>query len=133
MICLKITARYYAEAAQLDYLLEVGYFYGTLTEARARKVCGVHRTTWLRWREGTSRIPHAALELLRLHAFGEPPGHSNEWSGFRFQNGVLVTPYCDNITPDVLKALWVYRQSESYGLACIAAARMTQQEKETHV
>lgn len=47
------------------------------------KLLGVDRVTLARWRNGASRIPFAAAQLLRLLA-GELPRHFGEWHGWRF-------------------------------------------------
>lgn len=102
-----------ATASSISWLLDVGGFYGTLTETQARALAAVNRTTFTRWLRGQSSAPAATLELLRLHAFGEPPGGfgSKDWRGFRFQNGALHSPYGDIFTPAELRAFWIYRRS----------------------
>lgn len=61
-------------------------------KTRAFELCQVHRTTFERWLNGDSQIPAATLELLRLHANGEPPSMVDEWRGFCFTQGKLWTP-----------------------------------------
>lgn len=103
MNCLKTSS-------SLSWYLDVGYHYGTMTVTQARRLAGVHRTTWDRYIKGEISAPPALLELLRMTAFGEPPGgFSKEWDGFRFQNGILSTPYGD-LTPSDLKQFWLFKQ-----------------------
>lgn len=59
---------------------------------RCFELSRVNRTTFSRWLNGTSRPPAATLELLRLHALGEPPSTHNEWRGWCFTQGKLFTP-----------------------------------------
>lgn len=113
-------------ASSLSWFLDVGYHYGTMTETQARKLSGVHRTTWERYRAGKIAAPPALLELLRLTAYGEPPGgfDSKCWEGFRFQNGVLISPFGDVFTPAELRSFWIYRRStEPYGVIAADESR----------
>lgn len=56
----------------------------------AQTICQVHRTTFNRWLDGTTKPPHAVYELLRLHATGEPPCTDNTWHDWRFENNLLT-------------------------------------------
>lgn len=106
----------------LHWYLQVGFSYGTLTVTQAIDVCRVDKITFNRWLKGQSAAPAATLELLRLHAYGEPPaGRSTAWRGFRFQNDVLITEDCRTLTPGDLKAVFFWRQMAFNGLD--AAAR----------
>lgn len=64
----------------------------TITIAHCFRLAKVHQTTFNRWLDGTSNPPAATLELLRLHATGEPPSPHNEWQGWCFTQGKLFTP-----------------------------------------
>lgn len=100
-------------ASSISWYLDVGHHFGTMTEAQAMRLSGVHRTTWKRYRAGEISAPPALLELLRITAFGEPPGGfgtKNDWDGFRFQNGLLSTPYGD-LTPGDLKTFHFWKQT----------------------
>lgn len=59
---------------------------------RCFQLAKVHRTTFKRWLDGISAPPPATLELLRLHATGEPPSTHDEWRGWCFTQGQLFTP-----------------------------------------
>lgn len=61
-------------------------------EDRALSILGVHRTTLMRWRTGRTRIPHAALALLRIWREGRLPGMGEDWRGFSFFGDKLYTP-----------------------------------------
>lgn len=103
---------HFATRSALGWFLDVGFHYGTLTENQARKLAAVNRTTFDRWLRGESSAPAATLELIRMYAFGEPPGGFGQpvWEGFRFQNGVLVSPYGD-LTPGDLRTFHFYKQT----------------------
>lgn len=58
--------------------------------ASAQRVCNVHRTTFNRWIEGTTKPTFAVYELLRFHATGEPPNTDNTWHDWRFENNLLT-------------------------------------------
>lgn len=76
----------------------LNYYPFPISETEAFKIARVHRTTWRRWMNGESEIPAATMELIRLHATGQPAtGWSKAWDGFRFFNGKLVTP-CGRFT-----------------------------------
>mgnify|MGYP001213505440 CR=1 FL=1 len=120
----------FSTQSSIKWFLDVGYHLGTLTETHARRLVGVNRTTFDRWLRGESSAPPAALELLRLHAFGEPPGGfgSRAWDGFRFQNGFLSTPYGD-LTPGDLQSFHFYRLT---ALQYIAQARINNNERQSN-
>jgi hypothetical protein len=63
-----------------------------MTINRAMAICKVDRTTFKRWLLGQTKPPAATMELLRLHAYGEPPSLHGEWSGWTFTQGKLWTP-----------------------------------------
>lgn len=65
----------------------------------------VHRTTFKRWLDGISEPPLATLELLRLHALGEPPSQHDEWQGWCFTQGRLFTPSNRGHTPSEILML----------------------------
>ena len=61
-------------------------------ERRAAELCTVHRTTVMRWLDGSVQIPPAALAILRFHAEGVPPGCGDAWRGFKWSGNTLTTP-----------------------------------------
>jgi len=65
------------------YFYRIGY-------QTAQNICQVHRTTFNRWLDGSTKPPHAAYELLRLHATGEPPCTDSSWHDWRFENNFLT-------------------------------------------
>lgn len=95
----------------LKWFIEVGYQYATMTETDARNIARVNRTTFDRWLKGLSSPPAATLELLRLHAYGEPPsGFSKAWAGFRFQNDKIIDESGNEFYPNDLKAVFYWRK-----------------------
>ena len=95
----------------LTWYLTVGHHYGTINKNDAFKICRVDRITFYRWLTGKASAPEATLELLRLHAFGEPPSNrSQAWRGFRFQNDKLITEDGRLLSPADLKAVFFWKQ-----------------------
>jgi hypothetical protein len=121
-----IARSHYATKSALSWYLEIGYHLCTLTEAQARHLSAVNRTTFDRWQRGESSAPTATLQLIRMHALGEPPGGwSNDWDGFRFQNGLLVTPHGE-LSPGDLQTFHFYkRTAHAYMSADQHAPRMS--------
>ncbi|MFD0930202.1 DUF3653 domain-containing protein [Methylophilus glucosoxydans] len=96
----------------IEWYLTVGWHFGTITTPyKAREILQVDRVTWYRWITGKAAAPYSALELLRLHAFGEPPcGRSIAWRGFRFQNEKLIAEDGREFSPADLKAVFYWKQ-----------------------
>lgn len=95
----------------LNWYLDVGFQYATMTKTDALRISRVNPATFYRWLHGKAAAPAATLELLRLHAFGEPPGgRSSAWSGFRFQNDRIITEDGRALTTADLKAVFFWRQ-----------------------
>ncbi len=63
-----------------------------VTLPAALAILGVHRTTLMRWRTGATRVPPAALALLRVWSEGRLPGMSEDWREFHFDGDALVGP-----------------------------------------
>lgn len=103
----------------IEWYLTVGHFHGTIYgHSEARKILNVNRITYYRWSTGRAAAPWAALELLRLHAYGEPPsGRSKAWRGFRFQNDLLMTEDGRALSPSDLKAVFFWKQMAMQGLS----------------
>jgi hypothetical protein len=85
--------------------------YYPITASRAFELAQVHRTTWKRWLSGQSNPPAATIELVRLHALGEPPVKG--WEEFRFVNGKLFDPNGYGWTPEDIRGLWFTKQQAS--------------------
>lgn len=110
----------------LHWYLDVGFHYGTLTKSQAINVARVDNSTFNRWYNGKAAAPDATLELLRLHAFGEPPSASSvAWRGFRFQNDALITEDGRMLTPGDLKAVFYWKKMASSYITLLAARERT--------
>lgn len=95
----------------LEWFLDVGHHLGTMIEREAMQIARVDRSTWQRWRRGESAAPAGTIELLRLHAFGEPPGGlSRDWKGFMFKRGFLVTDWGEDLTPGDLRNFRLFKK-----------------------
>lgn len=60
--------------------------------SRCLELSKVNRTTFYRWLRGDTYPPAAIIDLLRMHAKGEPPSMHSEWHGWCFTQGKLWTP-----------------------------------------
>ena len=82
---------------------------GTLFQEEARKLTGASLRTWQRWQSGTTKPPHSALELLRVHTEGKLLPDS--WKGFKFDDtGRLYTPYAQSFTGDDIQKMFWFMQ-----------------------
>lgn len=101
-----------ATKAAIEWYLRVGFHFGTITGPRKiMDILQIDRVTYYRWSTGKVAAPYTALELLRLHAYGEPPGgRSSAWRGFRFFNDKLITEDGRELSPADLKAVFIWRQ-----------------------
>lgn len=59
---------------------------------RAVDALQVDRATLHRWMTGKAVPPHSAALVLRFMAEGVPPGLSDDWRGFQWRAGSVVTP-----------------------------------------
>lgn len=97
--------------SSINWFLDVGWQYATITKTDAFHIARVERSTWHRWLNAEAAAPAATLELLRLHAFGEPPaGRSIAWRGFRFQNDTIITPDGRALSTSDLMAVFFWKQ-----------------------
>lgn len=71
---------------ELTELLDV------IGERAALTALGIHKATLARWLAEESRIPTAAVALLRVWAHGLLPGMGDDWRGFRFSGDTLMFP-----------------------------------------
>ena len=79
---------------------------------RCFDIAKVHRTTFNRWLSGYAAPPAATMELLRLHATGEPPSVHKEWQGWCFTQGQLFTPSNRGYMPaDILMLPMLHQNS----------------------
>ena len=117
----------------LVWYLNVGFRLGTITRGDAMQICKVNRITFYRWLNGKAAAPASALELLRLHAFGEPPGgRSLAWRGFRFQNDRLITDDGREFSPADLKAVFYWKKMAFNQLDATARREIYKELKEIY-
>ncbi len=58
-----------------------------------RRALGIHRTTWARWRQGTSRMPAAVALVLQAMVEGIIIQAPDAWAGWHFgRDGELRDP-----------------------------------------
>ncbi len=105
-------AKNFASMSKIHWYLKVGRHYGTIRgKKQALEIVQVNRMTFHNWITGKVCAPHSALELLRLHAFGEPPsGKSTAWRGFRFCHDRLITEDGRDLSPADMKAVFFWKQ-----------------------
>lgn len=98
--------------ATIEWYLRVGWHFGTISgPSKIIEILQIDRVTYYRWSTGKAAAPYSALELLRLHAFGEPPGgRSQAWRGFRFCTDRLITEDGREFSPADLKAVFFWKQ-----------------------
>lgn len=78
-------------------------------ERYVARTLNIHPKTLYRWRTGRVPIPgrqHLAIKLL----LGDLPGTCDQWSGWRFQGGELLSPGGDRYKPGDVLALVLLRQ-----------------------
>jgi len=80
------------DAGQGEFFTHLDRAFRNLGEECVLAKLGVHRTTLLRWRTGETRIPVATRTLVAVLAGAEPAGLDERWRGFRFEDGMIVTP-----------------------------------------
>lgn len=69
----------------------------------------VHRTTVLRWLAGKVKIPGAKHQAVRM-LLGDLPGTDGQWTGWRFWEGMLISPAGDKFGPGQVLSLVLLRQ-----------------------
>jgi hypothetical protein len=97
---LKINAR---PGRDLRALLE------RLGESRLLRELDIHRTTLRRWLKAEVKIPGHQHQVIRL-LLGDLPGTDGQWTGWRFDRGLLVSPGGDVYRAGDVLALVLLRQ-----------------------
>lgn len=93
-------------------LLDVAALIDQIGPRLVARLCGVHRTTVLRWKAGQVRCPGSAVAMMRNYLEGHNPGP--EWQGWRMVGGDLISPAGDRFTPgDILASPWERAALES--------------------
>jgi hypothetical protein len=72
---------------------------------RSAALCGVHRTTALRWKHGKVRAPASAVAVLYSALTSNNPGP--QWQGWKLSGEFFISPAGDKFTPgDILAGPW---------------------------
>lgn len=78
-------------------------------ERRVLRELNVHRTTVRRWLKGEVQIPGHQHQVIRM-LLGDLPGTAGKWTGWRFHDGLLLSPGGDTYRPGDVLALVLLRQ-----------------------
>lgn len=78
-------------------------------QRRVERELNVHRTTVVRWLQGSVRLPGAQVLAVRA-LLGDLPGTGGKWSGWRFQDGRLLSPAGEAFTAGDILSLILLRQ-----------------------
>jgi len=76
---------------------------------RVERELNVHRTTVRRWALGETGIPGAQRLAIRA-LLGDHPGTAGQWTGWRFHDGLLMSPAGDAFTSGQVMAIGLQRQ-----------------------
>lgn len=79
---------------------------------RVQRELNVHRTTIKRWLDNTVTMP-AAQHLAVKWLLGDLPGTVGKWNGWRFHDGVLLSPAGDAFNAGDVLSLILLRQQLS--------------------
>lgn len=79
-------------------------------QRRVERELNVHRTTVLRWLKGQVQIPGHQHQVIKM-LLGDLPGTCGMWNGWRFHDGLLLSPDGDTFRPgDVLSLIFLRQQ-----------------------
>ena len=78
-------------------------------QRRLERELNVHRTTVQRWLLGHVQIP-GAQHLAVRGLLGDLPGTTGRWSGWRFHDGLLLSPAGDAFSAGQVMAIGLQRQ-----------------------
>jgi len=78
-------------------------------EPRVLRELDIHRTTLRRWLKEEIKIPGHQHQVIRL-LLGDLPGTAGQWSGWRFDQGLLIAPGGDRYRPGDVLSLIILRQ-----------------------
>ena len=97
--------------AQLAYTLRDILDYYPISEAVAFESSGVHRTTWRRWLNGTSKPPRATVQLIMSLSLGRLPDPA--FSGFTCHSGLLFDETNTGFTPGDIRSIPFFRSGQA--------------------
>ena len=78
-------------------------------QRRVERELNVHRTTVRRWLAGTTAMP-GAQHLAVRQLLGDLPGTVGRWAGWRFSDGLLLSPGGEQFTAGQVMAIGLQRQ-----------------------
>ncbi len=78
-------------------------------ESRLLRELDIHRTTLRRWLKAEVKIPGHQHQVIRL-LLGDLPGTDGQWTGWRFDRGLLVSPGGDVYRAGDVLSLVILRQ-----------------------
>lgn len=78
-------------------------------QRRVERELNVHRTTVARWRAGVVAIPGAQCLGIRA-LLGDLPGTAGKWHGWRFHDGLLLSPAGDAYAEGQVMTIGLQRQ-----------------------
>ena len=78
-------------------------------QLRVERELNVHRTTVRRWLNGQVHIPGHQHQVIKM-LLGDLPGTCGQWTGWRFHEGLLLSPGGDTYRPGDVLSLIILRQ-----------------------
>lgn len=78
-------------------------------ERRVLRELNIHRTTVRRWLKGEVQIPGHQHQVIKL-LLGDLPGTCGQWTGWRFHDGLLLSPGGERYRAGDVLALGLLRQ-----------------------
>jgi hypothetical protein len=78
-------------------------------QVRVERELNVHRTTIRRWLNGQVHIPGHQHQVIKM-LLGDLPGTCGQWTGWRFHEGLLLSPGGDTYRPGDVLSLVILRQ-----------------------
>ena len=103
-----------------------------LGRTRVERELNVHRTTVKRWLAGQVKIPGAKHQVIRM-LLGDLPGTCGKWTGWRFQDGELLSPAGDRFDAGQVLSLVLLRQQLTQRDREIAALKVQLALAEAHL
>lgn len=100
-----------AQLKLLPYTLRDLLDFYPISEAAAFEAAGVHRTTWTRWLNGTSRPPRATVQLIHTLALGKLPDPA--FAGFTCHSGFLFDETNTGFTPGDIRSIPFFRSGQA--------------------
>jgi hypothetical protein len=78
-------------------------------QKRVERELNVHRTTVRRWLAGAVKIPGHQHQVIKM-LLGDLPGTCGQWTGWRFHDGLFVSPGGESYRAGDVLSLIILRQ-----------------------